>query len=790
MNSAEQIEAFCSALLGGPDGQGDDRLEAYRAYLWTVATTDRDAVKRTRWLQADSPAAVASAASSLARQQPGSIAHVYVGTGLMTAEDIERRGQEENRSTETMRATNGRTAGLLALAVDIDVRSNVHDTKPYPPDLEAARKVYQSVPLAPTMIVHTGNGLHAWWCFAEPWLVEDGPDPDAERAAMYELARSWSSTLRFHADRLGQWKIDSTFDLARVLRMPGTINAKPDVEAKPVVLEHVDLEARYNPSDFEAALADPEVIKAYSSEISGLAGLIVKELPGVDLNKVWARVNSPEYRANQFEPAWLTDMIELMPGSTLEATWLGDRTASGDPSPSGVDASLVRCLINTKHVTTEHLVEAVMCRRLRSGEKVEKIDPHRRTDYLVRTIARIQAAAEKEQAPARAVAEAAQRHDEAAAERRAVARDAINHTVDNEEQAEELAPPWDGDEPPQGTDTSAQPSQKAAPDKAVEPNEPIDDGTFEDTALAELDNPEHTPPPRLAAVKPPVDPPKPSTAKTAPPPDEDPMVWPARNPEMVEAMRLLGELLIPESHRKDGVEIWSLEYKDFGEKQTGRLVLRIPPEYVWPVEAPPTRRLNRPFYCSWYKRDAFEVPKGFRWSLSRDALIPALQIGGNRDAWVQLIDMLTPYWRRDSSGSDIVAQMHEWLLDYLVGHAAATDEAIAVDNRRALLLDHANWGSTGTPRLLVCMPSFLDYVAQQPGGVSGRNAKSLVGYLELEHRRPRLAGSDGKKRRSSWYEVSGSEFGDEEWADVLEAARDALEAQERRLRSVKGGRSS
>lgn len=787
MNSAEQIDAFCSALLGGPDGQGDDRLEAYRAYLWTIATTERDAVKRTRWLQADSPAAVASAASALARQQPGGIAHVYVGTGLMSRDAIDQRARDENRSIETMRATNDRTAGLLALAVDIDLRSDMHDTKPYPPDLEAARKVYQSVPLAPTMIVHTGNGLHAWWCFAEPWLVEDGPDPDVERAAMAELARAWSATLRFHADRLGQWKIDSTFDLARVLRMPGTLNAKPGAEPKPVVLEHVDPDARYDPSDFEAALADPEVVQAYSSD---LAGLSVKELPGVDLNRVWARVNSESYRANQFEPPWLTDMLEILAGSTLEDVWRGDRTASGDPSPSGVDAALVRCLINTNHVTTEHLVEAVMCRRLRSGEKVEKIDPHRRTDYLVRTIARIQAAAEKDQGPARAIAAAAARQEQEAAARRQVTRNAINHTVNQAEEVDEPPPPWGDDEPPHRTDNSAQPSQKAAPDKTPEPDEPVDDGTFEDTALAELDNPEHAPPPRLTAVKPPIDPPKPPAAKPTSSGD-DPMAWPPRNAGLSEAMRLLGELLIPESHRKDGVEVWSVEYRDFGEKQTGRMVLRIPPEYVWPVEAPPTRRLNRPFYCSWYKRDAFDVPKGFRWSLTRDALIPALQIGGNRDAWVQLIDMLTPYWRRDSSGSDIVAQMHEWLLEYLIGHAAATSEAVAVDNRRALLLDHANWGASGAPNLLVCMPSFLDFVAQQPGGVGGRNAKTLVGYLELEQRRPRLAGSDGKvKRRASWYEVSGTEFDGEEWAEILDAARDAMEAQERRLHAVKGGRSS
>lgn len=789
MNSAEQIDAFCSALLGGPDGQGDDRLEAYRAYLWTIAATERDAVKRTQWLRADSPAAVASAASSLAQAQPGGIAHVYVGTGLMTGEAIKRRSRDESRSLSTMRATNDLTAGLLALAVDIDVRSDVHDSKPYPPDFAAARRVYASVPIPPTMVVHTGNGLHAWWCFAEPWLIEDGPDPDAERAAMAELAHAWSATLRFHADRLGQWKIDSTFDLARVLRMPGTLNVK-DSGAKPVILESVDPALRYEVSDFEAALADPEVIKTYVSSIGGGSGLAVAELPGVDLAKVWARVNSEPYRAASFEPAWLADMLELMPGSTLEAVWLGDRTASGDPSPSGVDAALVRCLINTGHATTEHLVEAVMCRRLRSGEKVEKVDPHRRTDYLVRTIARIQASAEAAQAPTLAITKAAQEHIErAAAGRSDVVREVVNETVNDDD----LTPPWEEDETPQRTDNSAQPSQKAAPDKP-EPDE--DNGDFEAAALAELgaDEPapvDEEPRPRLESVKPPVDPPAPPARAGASSADDDELIWQPRHPDMVEAMRLLGELLIPDPYRKAGIEVWSLEYRDFGEKQTGRMVLRIPAEYTWPGgNTPPTRRAGRPFYCSWYKRDAFEVPKGFRWSLSRDALIPAQQIGGNRDAWVAIVDMLVPYWQRDSSGSDIVTQMHEWLLEYLVGHAAATDEHVAIDNKRAFLVDHANWGAAGAPRLYVCMSSFLEYVAQQPGGMSGRQARTLVGYLDLKQTRPRLAGSDGKvKRRAAWQEISGEEFGREEWSDILEAARDAMEAQEKRLRAVTGGRA-
>jgi len=44
MSAAEQIERFCSVILGvGPDGSGDDRLSGHMVYVWTLPD------KRTRW---------------------------------------------------------------------------------------------------------------------------------------------------------------------------------------------------------------------------------------------------------------------------------------------------------------------------------------------------------------------------------------------------------------------------------------------------------------------------------------------------------------------------------------------------------------------------------------------------------------------------------------------------------------------------------------------------------------------------------------------------------------------
>src|SRR5512145_1511768 len=227
MSDSGQITTFCSELLGGPDGHGDDRLDGLYCYLWSITSAE---TKRTRWLRAEDSDAVATAAIKLAHDQPDQIAHVYLGTCLVDEATVVAMGQD----AWARRATNDTAAGIMALCVDIDIAGPVHTSKPYPPDLGAAKSIYAAVSLAPTMVVQSGNGLHVWWVLAEPWLCRDAADPEAERAVIAQLVEDWSSTLRFHAARLGNWKIDSTFDLARVMRVPGTLNVRPGGTTRPV----------------------------------------------------------------------------------------------------------------------------------------------------------------------------------------------------------------------------------------------------------------------------------------------------------------------------------------------------------------------------------------------------------------------------------------------------------------------------------------------------------------------------------------------------------------------------
>lgn len=99
--------------------------------------------------------------------------------------------------------------------------------------------------LSPSIVVHSGGGLHVYWLFREPLDLEDR----AERALAEALLRRLKVAVGG----------DDVCDLARILRVPATYNHKPKyVTPRKVVVEYFDPEARYNPGEFDAVLpADP-----------------------------------------------------------------------------------------------------------------------------------------------------------------------------------------------------------------------------------------------------------------------------------------------------------------------------------------------------------------------------------------------------------------------------------------------------------------------------------------------------------------------------------------------------
>jgi hypothetical protein len=99
-----------------------------------------------------------------------------------------------------------------------------------------------NLPLQPSLVVDTGGGVHCYWLFKEPFIIED----DADRAEITALMKRFQYFIRQCAKELHGWKFDNTADLPRILRLPGTANKYGDVTR--IIQDNPE---RHNPFDFD-----------------------------------------------------------------------------------------------------------------------------------------------------------------------------------------------------------------------------------------------------------------------------------------------------------------------------------------------------------------------------------------------------------------------------------------------------------------------------------------------------------------------------------------------------------
>lgn len=138
---------------------------------------------------------------------------------------------------------------IPGLWLDIDIKGPAHAAQNLPETVEQALEALDEFPIKPSIIVHSGNGLQPWWLFAEPLDVADASQ------MLDDWAWTWEQILDGHG-----WQLDGVFDLARVLRVPGTLNHKSD-PARPVTIQNLT-GARYGSDDIDqwlqSAPAKPE----------------------------------------------------------------------------------------------------------------------------------------------------------------------------------------------------------------------------------------------------------------------------------------------------------------------------------------------------------------------------------------------------------------------------------------------------------------------------------------------------------------------------------------------------
>lgn len=145
---------------------------------------------------------------------------VYLGLGLRREPlPPNRRGGKESISA------------ICAFGIDIDVAGDAHTDEHRPTRSIAIERIEQLDP-KPTLVIDSGHGYHCWYVFKKPLLLTN----DTDRNNAEQAARELTARIRAH---VAPYSIDSTWDLARVLRAPGTYNHKLS-ERKPVFIISAD----------------------------------------------------------------------------------------------------------------------------------------------------------------------------------------------------------------------------------------------------------------------------------------------------------------------------------------------------------------------------------------------------------------------------------------------------------------------------------------------------------------------------------------------------------------------
>lgn len=138
--------------------------------------------------------------------------------------------------------------GIPGVWLDIDLNGGPEDKQNAAPDLDAAMSLAKSE-FEPTILVNSGHGLQAWWLFEDPWIFGS----DEERQQAMRVTHGWHVRHNVTARRHG-YRIDSTFDLARLMRLPGTKNGKGGLNV-PVIELDIDGPRHRLESIVELALA-------------------------------------------------------------------------------------------------------------------------------------------------------------------------------------------------------------------------------------------------------------------------------------------------------------------------------------------------------------------------------------------------------------------------------------------------------------------------------------------------------------------------------------------------------
>lgn len=270
-------------------------------------------------------------------------------------------------------------AGMVGLWADLDHGKAATNGKHYPPTQAAALRLIDRMQTDATLVVNSGHGLHAYWLFQEFYVFDDEDD----RARMADLSQHWARTLEckaaqvMHSDGVG-YSVDSVYDLARVLRVPGTLNHKdPDDVVQVSLLP--ERGHKYQPDHLQELTISEKDLAA--------AGIYIKTSetdPSQNLKVVVDRHVD------------VTVLLEALCAEDpqFRKTWEHRRTDLGDESTSGYDYAIINAGIKAD-LDDQKIVDLVVAHRVKYGSFDKLV---RNRAYLTRSIIRARVDTRKSQA--------------------------------------------------------------------------------------------------------------------------------------------------------------------------------------------------------------------------------------------------------------------------------------------------------------------------------------------------------------------------------------------------------
>lgn len=258
-------------------------------------------------------------------------------------------------------------AGIPGLWLDIDYGVDGHKKGNLPSSEEEAQALIDAMGAKPTIVVHSGHGLQVYWLFAAFWKFDSDEDRDN--------AKSLSELWKEHFKRVSKSKGfdgDSVQDLARVMRLPGSVNHKEPVA--PVRVLSYEKDVVYNPVDLQNI-----AIQSSGYEIPGKTSKKTSEKTTTSVKPEGLGILKLD--SNAHPPFEKFDILnELDP--KFAASWAHERRDMQDQSPSSYDMALCNLAVlagwNDQEITN----------LLIAHRRKHKADLKLREDYYRRTINR------------------------------------------------------------------------------------------------------------------------------------------------------------------------------------------------------------------------------------------------------------------------------------------------------------------------------------------------------------------------------------------------------------------